>query len=173
MTGTRSESAPSPAMTEPAVSQAPLAVPVVPASLNSSAPAAAGADRGPANPTRDITFDTIKFTMDKKEAFKREMITPQIEALAGQSVRIRGYILPSFKQHGLTQFILVRDNLECCFGPGAALYDCVVVEMEPGKATEFSVRPVAVEGNFSIQILPGATDDRPLAIYHLYGTSVK
>jgi hypothetical protein len=45
--------------------------------------------------------------------------------------------------------------------------------MEPGKATEFSVRPVAVEGIFSIQILPGVTEDRPLAIYHLRGKSVK
>lgn len=152
-------------------------VPVIPAklggdTLTGKVPVLLAADNGSAPQIRDITFDTIKFPMDKKDEFKRSMITPPIEALAGQTVRIRGYILPSFKQKGLTQFILVRDNLECCFGPGAALYDCVVVEMEPGKATEFSVRPVAVEGVFNVNVLPGPTD-RPLAIYHLRGTSVK
>lgn len=150
----------------------PPSVPAIPAKLSGNVPVLLAADNGSAGQIRDITFDTIKFPMDKKEAFKRAMITPQIDALAGQTVRIRGYILPSFKQRCLTQFILVRDNLECCFGPGAALYDCVVVEMEPGKATEFSVRPVAVEGVFNVNVLPGPTD-RPLAIYHLRGTSVK
>ena len=47
----------------------------------------------------------------------------------------------------LTVTVLVRDNLECCFGPGAALYDCVMVRMNPGKTTNFSIRPVTVEGD--------------------------
>ena len=47
----------------------------------------------------------------------------RVTALEKQAVRIRGYILPSFQQAGLTQFVLVRDNQECCFGPGAALHD--------------------------------------------------
>ncbi len=47
-----------------------------------------------------------------------------------KNVRVRGFILPSFQQSGITQFVLVRDNQECCFGPGAALHDCVVVRHE-------------------------------------------
>src|SRR5262249_45660529 len=70
---------------------------------------------------RDITFDTIKFDMKKEDPFERKMLTPAIEKLANNKVRIRGYILPSFQQSGLTQFVLVRDNMQCCFGPGAAL----------------------------------------------------
>jgi hypothetical protein len=123
-------------------------------------------------PTRDITFDTIKFDMQKEEPFLRTMITPAIEKLANSKIRIRGYILPSFQQNGITQFVLVRDNMQCCFGPGAALFDCVVVKMEDGKSTDFTTRPVAVEGVFSIDELRGP-DDKCLAIYHLQAEKVQ
>ncbi len=123
-------------------------------------------------PARDITFDTVKFDMQKDEPFVRKMITPAIEKLASSKIRIRGYILPSFQQSGLTQFVLVRDNMQCCFGPGAALYDCIVVKMEDGKSTDFTTRPVAVEGVFSIEEIRGP-DDKCLAIYHLQGEKVQ
>lgn len=120
---------------------------------------------------RDITFDNIKFEMEKEEAFKRTMLTDEIEALHETPIRIRGYILPSFQQSGIKQFVLVRDNMECCFGPGAALYDCIYVEMEPGKTTEFQIRPVTVSGTFRIR--EWVFEGRHLAIYHLIAESVE
>lgn len=122
--------------------------------------------------TRDINFDTIKFEMKKEDPFVRSMLTPAIEKLVDSRIRIRGYILPSFQQTGITQFVLVRDNMECCFGPGAALYDCIVVEMTPGRSADFTTRPVAVEGKFDIQEMIGP-DDKHLAIYHLVADKVK
>ncbi|MGH7194972.1 MAG: DUF3299 domain-containing protein, partial [Candidatus Saccharimonadales bacterium] len=68
--------------------------------------------------------------------------------------------------------VLVRDNLSCCFGPGAALYDCLVVEMQPGKSTDFTISPVTVEGRFSIRELLDS-EGKALAIYHLDGESVR
>jgi len=110
--------------------------------------------------------------MEKDEPFERSMLTPEIEALAGKKIRIRGYILPTSFQTGLKQFVLVRDNMECCFGPGAALYDCIVVDMAEGKTTDYSALPVAVEGTFEIQPLPGF-DGKLLAIYHLVADEVE
>ena len=121
---------------------------------------------------RECTFDTVKFNMEKGDPFHRKLLTPQIEALDGQRIRIRGYMLPSVYQRGLTEFVLVRDNMKCCFGPGAALFDCMFVQFEPGKTTDFSLRPVAVEGVFSIRVLPGP-DGYPLAIYHLLASDVR
>lgn len=118
------------------------------------------------------TFDDIKFDIQPDAPFFREMITPEIEQLAGQRIRIRGWMLPTFQRKGITQFVLVRDNLECCFGPGAALYDCIMVEMVPGTSADFSTRSIAVEGTFSIRPFMGP-GDRHLAIYHLEGESVK
>jgi hypothetical protein len=121
---------------------------------------------------RDISFDDVKLEMQKGEPFTRDRLTPRVNALESTRVRIRGYILPSFQQTGLTQFVLVRDNMECCFGPGAALHDCVVVRMEPGKTAAFSIRPVAVTGTFRVEELRGP-DGRHLAIYALAGEDVQ
>ena len=123
-------------------------------------------------PIREITFDDIKLDMQKGEPFEPGRLTPRVRELERQRVRIRGYILPSFQQSGLTQFVLVRDNQECCFGPGAALHDCVVVRMRPGRSAEFSIRPVAVEGLFRVDELRGP-DGRHLAIYALDGEQVR
>jgi hypothetical protein len=123
-------------------------------------------------PARDITFDDIKLEMQKGDPFTRDLLPARVTALERQPVRIRGYILPSFQQSGLTQFVLVRDNQECCFGPGAALHDCVVVRMQPGHTAEFSIRPVAVAGTFRVEELRGP-DGKHLAIYTLDGESVQ
>lgn len=121
---------------------------------------------------REITFDDIKFDMEKGAPFTPDLLPKRVTALEETRVRIRGYILPSFQQTGLTQFVLVRDNMECCFGPGAALYDCVVVRMEPGKSADFSIRPVAVQGTFRLQELRGP-DGNHLAIYAMDGEDVR
>jgi hypothetical protein len=138
-----------PAAAPPPTAQAPAAEPDA-------------APRRPSGAPREISFDDIKLEMEKGAPFTRDLLP----------IRIRGYILPSFQQTGLTQFVLVRDNQECCFGPGAALHDCVVVRMRPGKTADFSIRPVAVAGTFKIDELR-APDGSHLAIYALDGDEVK
>ena len=141
--------------------------------------AAAGKTRqgGPASPETaasgivEATFDDIKFPMEKTERFERSMLTPKVESLFGKQIRIRGYMYPTLRRKGLTQFVLVRDNMECCFGPGAALFDCILVTMAPGETAEYSIRPIAVEGTFRLEELPGP-DGRPLAIYQMVGQRV-
>ena len=126
----------------------------------------------PSGAIRDISFDDIKFDMEKGAPFTRDLLPKRVTDLERERIRIRGYILPSFQQTGLSQFVLVRDNMECCFGPGAALYDCVVVRMQPGKTANFSIRPVAVAGTFRLEELRGP-DGKHLAIYALDGEDVR
>ncbi len=120
----------------------------------------------------DKTFDDIKLDMEKDQPFDPSFLTPQVEQLSGQRIRIRGYILPTAQRSGIKKFVLVRDNQECCFGPGAALYDCIMVEMQGDTSAEFSIRPVAVEGTFRIEEWSGPTG-KVWAIYHLAAESVK
>ncbi|MCH2115865.1 MAG: DUF3299 domain-containing protein [Pirellulales bacterium] len=129
--------------------------------------------RAPLTPTpiRDKTFDDIKFEMAENAAFQQSLLTPEIEQLFGKRIRIRGYIFPTLKKHGLTRFVLVRDNLDCCFGPGAALFDCIVVEMQEGQTAEYTIRPVAVEGTFGLKI--EEIDNTVVAIYRLEGERVE
>jgi hypothetical protein len=48
----------------------------------------------------------------------------------------------------------------------------VVVHMNEGKSTDFTTRPIAVEGVFSLDELRDA-DGKCLAIYHLQGDKVQ
>jgi hypothetical protein len=124
----------------------------------------------------DITFDDIKFDIEKDGLFERKMLTEDIENLHKKTVRLRGYILPAsvFQQTGIKKFVLVRDNQECCFGPGAALFDCVMIEMAEGKAANFTTRPVAVRGTFMIDSETYQyPDGGHYAIYKMLATEVK
>jgi hypothetical protein len=111
---------------------------------------------------KELTFDDVKLEMKKGDPYDSSLLTDKIKQLDGKSIRIR-----------VKQFVLVRDNMECCFGPGAMLHDCILVEMVGSASTSFTVRPVSVEGKFSIREVKDPVNGNYLAIYHLDGTEVK
>jgi len=100
---------------------------------------------------QDLTFDDLKFDIEVGDPFERELLSAEIEALDGKQITLGGFIRPSYKQDGLKSFIFVRDNKECCFGPQAAIYDCVLVKLKKGTTTSWSVRPVRVSGTFYLK----------------------
>ncbi len=119
----------------------------------------------------NVTFDDVKFEIEKNDDFSRQILTDKINNFEGKRIKIRGYIRPSFKQTGIEKFILVRDNQECCFGPGAMIYDCMIVGMKKGTATEFTTRPITVEGDFYLKEFEGP-DGKLWAIYRLRNATV-
>jgi hypothetical protein len=171
------------ATTAPASAVSPPALEAAPAAITAAVPATP-----PERPTLrpgaktrvlaaagdkpyDKTFDDLRFDMTLEDRFHRDMLSDSIEAMFGQRIRIRGFMLPTAQKNGIKEFVLVRDNQECCFGPGAALYDCIYVQMKVDQTTEFSIRPVAVEGTFDFREI--VVDGRHWAIYHLDGESVR
>ena len=130
--------------------------------------------RSTARAKGDLTFDDIKFDIEKGADFERAMLPKEIEDLSKKTIRIRGWILPAsvFKQSGIEEFVLVRDNQECCFGPGAALYDCIMIKMKKGKTANYTTRPVAVKGKFEVEELK-FPDGKHYAIYKMTATEVK
>ena len=130
----------------------------------------------------EIIFDDLKFDLETDQPFDGSLLTDEIRQLDGTTVKLRGYILPStlFSETNISQFVLVRDNQECCFGPGAALFDCVMVEMVPGETTDFVTRPVTVEGKFvidteSYRYPPGYSPTKAthLAVFRIEGEAVQ
>jgi hypothetical protein len=165
------------AVSAPAASSAP----------SSASPSGSSNSNGAAPPSRpvrpprkvgdlyEISFDNIKLAMNKGEPFRRELITPQIEALDGKKVRIRGWINPNSPgayRPQISNFVFVRDNQECCFGPGAMVYDCIMVQLKPGVTTTYTTLPIAVEGTFRIDVWKDEFTDTVMAIYHLDGEAV-
>lgn len=131
--------------------------------------------RATARAKGELNFDDLKFDIEKGGKFERSMLPKEIEELNKKTIRIRGFILPQsvMKMTGFEEFVLVRDNMECCFGPGAALYDCIMVRMEKGKKADFTTRAVAVRGKFEIKEFKDPTTKQHYAIYFLTASEVK
>ena len=104
----------------------------------------------------DKTFDDLRFEMTVGEPFQpRDADRRRSKRWPASGFAFAASFCRRRSKRGIKQFVLVRDNQECCFGPGAALYDCILVEMKPGKTAEYSDSPVAVEGTFDIREFVG------------------
>lgn len=123
----------------------------------------------------EISFDDLKFDIEKGEAYDPSKLTETIKTLDGKQVHLRGFILPStlFRETDINEFVLVRDNLECCFGPGAALYDCVVVNLVGKVTTDYTTRAVMVTGILKLKEYKYPDDSGHFAIFNLQGTEVR
>lgn len=123
----------------------------------------------------DLTFDNLEFDIEPDEDFERSMLTKEIEELDGKQVILRGFMLADsvFQRDGIEQFVLVRDNQECCFGPGAKVYHNVWVNMNEGKSTEFSFRPFKIEGVLSIRPWEHPQDGKVYSVFHIQAERCK
>jgi len=148
---------------EPANKSIPTAADVIPAR------------RPTAKAKGEISFDDLKFNIEKGEAYDPSKLTEAIKALDGKQVHLRGFILPStlFRETDINEFVLVRDNQECCFGPGAALYDCVVVNLVGKVTTDYTTRAVTVTGMLKLKEYKYPDDSGHFAIFNLQGTEVR
>lgn len=118
-----------------------------------------------------ITFDDLQLEMKEDSVFDPGLLTPRVKQLDGQRVRLRGFIYPSvFQQTGITRFPLVK-NTQCKFGPGGVAHHIIVVDLQPGVSTSFTVRPIAVEGVLTVRPWTGP-DGMTWTIYHMAGEKV-
>jgi hypothetical protein len=69
-------------------------------------------------------------------------VPPAIAALDGKNVFIKGYIRPDSisVSKGIKEFLLVRDNNQCCFGDLSKVYyyDQIYVEMVGSRTVDYS-----------------------------------
>lgn len=118
-----------------------------------------------------ISFEDLEFELEPEDPFQRDLLTSEIEALDGKRIRLRGFMLPSYKADGIEEFVLVRDNQICCFGPGARIYHNSMVAMAPGRSTSFTTRVVVVDGTFHIDEY--ALDGVVYSCFRIVATSVR
>ncbi len=87
-------------------------------------------------------------------------------ALDGRDVLIKGYMYPGSRQRGIVQFLLVRDQGDCCFGGNPKITDRVLVQLADLKGIEFSPRLRKVAGRFRVEPTGTATPDGGV-LYHI------
>jgi hypothetical protein len=85
-----------------------------------------------------ITFTEMK--PDDKEVAKGIPIPPEIMALDGQRIFIKGYMRPSSQSFGLDNFLLVRDNNQCCFGQLSEVkyFDQIQIHLQGDRKADYS-----------------------------------
>jgi len=98
-------------------------------------------------------FARVNFTRDiSKKGFTvtdgEQSIHPEVAALDGKPVFLKGYMYPERKTEGLTSFVFVKDNQQCCFGGQPELTDMILVEMDPGMTVDYHTSLVSVAGVF-------------------------
>ena len=87
-------------------------------------------------------------------------------AVHGRDVLLKGYMYPGKQQRGIVQFLLVRDQGDCCFGGNPKVTDRVLVQLADPGGIEFTPRLVKIAGRFRVE--PAGTPELGGGVlYHL------
>jgi hypothetical protein len=92
--------------------------------------------------------------------------------MSGRDVLLKGYMYPGKQQQGITQFLLVRDQGDCCFGGNPKITDRVLVTLKDSKGISFTSRQRKIAGQFIVRPTGTAVLDGGV-LYHLEEASVR
>jgi len=104
-----------------------------------------------------------------------DMVPDNASRMNGRTVLLKGYMYPGKQQDRITQFLLVRDQGDCCFGGNPKMTDRVLVQLkDPGhpKGINFSPRLTKIAGRFVIRPM-GAPGIDGGVLYHLEDAFVR
>lgn len=98
-------------------------------------------------------YERVSFTNDiSKTAFIVENgvqgIHPDVKALFGQPIFLKGFMYPTQKTTGIEDFLMLKDNQQCCFGGQPALQDMIEVVLPDG--VDYTQQRVAVAGQLKM-----------------------
>ncbi len=88
----------------------------------------------------------------------RRQLHPDVVPLVGQRIFLKGFMWLTQKSEGLTEFILLKDNGECCFGGKAQPYDMMMIKLPEGETTKGYIGMVSVAGVLSVNLNAGEDD---------------
>jgi len=83
---------------------------------------------------------------------KRDQIPASVKKLDGTKVSLKGFMIP-LKTEGedVIEFVLVRNQMACCFGMVPRINEWIHVRMAPGKAAPYALDiPITVFGKLEV-----------------------
>lgn len=118
-------------------------------------------------------FQRVNFSKDISDwqflYTPRRELHPAVAPLEGKKIFLKGFMWQTEKADGLTEFLLLKDNGECCFGGKAQPYDMMRVKLLDGKTTRAYIGMVAVAGTLKVNLEAG--EDAP--VYTVDATMVE
>jgi hypothetical protein len=93
-----------------------------------------------------LTFSTMR--PDVVQERSGVVVPPEVMALDGKRVFIKGYMRPPEVRSGIDRFLLVRDNNQCCFGDISSVkyYDRILVDLGRSMRLNYSDGVFAIGG---------------------------
>lgn len=73
---------------------------------------------------------------------------PDVKALNGENIFLKGYMYPTRQTEEITEFILAKDNGDCCFGGEPKTTDMILIKLDKPLAVDFTDKQVSVAGEF-------------------------
>ncbi len=103
----------------------------------------------PAQPGEAIT---VTFDLLSGYDYDKEQIPDLVKSLNGQRVAVTGFMLPdSFDGDAAKSFLLLRNQMGCCFGITPRVNDFVYVDMRGGRVAKYIMDiPITVVGKFEV-----------------------
>ena len=99
-------------------------------------------------------------------------VPPSANEADGKDVLLKGYMYPGSEQEGIVQFLLVRDQGDCCFGGNPKITDRVLVTLRDQEGIDFTPRLVKIAGRFAIRAAGSSALDGGV-LYHLENAFVR
>ncbi|HXY34754.1 MAG TPA: DUF3299 domain-containing protein [Planctomycetaceae bacterium] len=116
------------------------------------------------NFTDDISNKGFAITKGNPDIFN-----PDVKALDGKQVFIKGYMYPTNETRNLKTFLLVKDNAQCCFGGNPKINDMILVTMKTTKGVDYHQGLLmSIGGTFHCQKSSGPAGLMP--VYAIDGT---
>lgn len=98
-----------------------------------------------------------------------DQIPQNVKDMNGKKVAIQGYFYPVQVENGGTikDFLLLRNQIYCCFGCAVRINEWISVEMRDGKPlkADFTSRPVTIYG--TLEVGPKYQDDILIDLYRM------
>ena len=112
-------------------------------------------------------YDRITYAeLQPDESVPGQQVPPAAMQLEGKRVFIKGFIYPGRDKDGIEQFLLVRDQGDCCFGGNPKLTDRIHVKLLPPLKLRFQSRLHKVAGTFHVSPSDTAIDGAKGGVFY-------
>jgi hypothetical protein len=78
------------------------------------------------------------------------LIPPEVRALEGKPIYLKGFMYPTGREYDLTTFVLCKDNAQCCFGGQPPLQDMIGVVLTKNRTTDYDSGLIGVAGRLKL-----------------------
>jgi hypothetical protein len=96
-------------------------------------------------------YERISYSdLQPDPAVAQQHVPPSALALEGKKIFIKGFVYPGREKDGIRQFLLVRDQGDCCFGGNPRITDRIQVTLVGRLRLKYESRLHKVAGKFHV-----------------------